>query len=74
MLRKLGKLGCQVRFLPAKHRSLVMNELLQRVGWSKAFFARHWGVSEDTVGAWCREKPNVGAMRYLEMVARFLGV
>jgi len=51
-----------------------MKDLLLRVGWSQAFFARHWGVSEDTISRWCKGEPDAGAIRYLVMVARLLGV
>lgn len=51
-----------------------MSELLKRVGWTQKYFARLWGVDENTVGRWCKGDPNYGAMRYLECVARMLGV
>ncbi len=51
-----------------------MNELLSRIGWSQAFFARHLGITEQTVGRWCKENPNPVAMKYLELVVRMVGV
>ena len=51
-----------------------MDDLLVRVGWSQAFFARKLGVSSKTVGRWCKGKGGNEATAYLEMVARLLGV
>lgn len=52
-----------------------MQELLDRIGWSQATFARHAGVSALTVNRWCRGRvdPPHLAMRYLELVARLVG-
>jgi len=50
-----------------------MNELLARIGWSQAYFARHLGVSARTVARWDKN-PNPVAMKYLEFVVRMMGV
>lgn len=51
-----------------------MTELLTRLGWSQAYFASLWGVSPQTVGRWCKGAPDRGAIRYLELCCRLLGV
>ena len=51
-----------------------MEQLLVKLGWSQAHFARVAGVSEKTVGNWVRGEPPVLAMRYLELCARLLNV
>lgn len=51
-----------------------MTDLLSKVGWSQAFFARHIGVDEKTVSRWCNDNPNPVAMKYLAFVVRTLGV
>ena len=50
-----------------------MDELLERVGWTKRYFASRVGVDERTVGRWCAGHENSVAKAYLEMVARVLG-
>ena len=49
-----------------------MNELLSRLGWSKAFLARRLEVSETTVGKWCRKDPPRTVMLYLELIDRLI--
>jgi len=51
-----------------------MQDLLDKLGWSQRYFADHLGVSVNTVNAWCKGNPNPAAMKYLELVARLLGV
>ena len=55
-----------------------MNDILARVGWSKRYFAGVMDVEERTVHSWCAGEvtgPSYRAgMRYLELVARILGV
>jgi DNA-binding transcriptional regulator YiaG len=53
---------------------VVMQDLLDRIGWSQAHFSRRVGVSSKTVNGWCKEKPNSVAMAYLRMVSKVLGV
>ena len=57
---------------------MELDELLSRVGWSKVYFAGHIGVNERTVRDWCvggHGGPGYRvAVRYLELVARILGV
>ncbi len=50
-----------------------MNSLLERIGWSKTYFARHMGVTEKTVYNWDKSEPD-GVMKYLELVARLINV
>lgn len=50
-----------------------MNALLSRIGWSKTFFAEHMGVTNKTVYNWIESEP-VGAMKYLELMARLMNV
>lgn len=50
-----------------------MNSLLERIGWSKAYFARHMGVTEKTVYNWGVSEP-VDVMKYLELMARLMNV
>ncbi len=49
-----------------------MNELLERVGWSQAEFARRVGVTANTVSKWCKGQPSSVALAYLELVDRLL--
>ena len=51
-----------------------MQDLLDRMGWSQAYFAELVGVSPRTVANWCKGNPNPVAMKYLELVCRLLGV
>jgi len=51
-----------------------MTELLTKLGWSQAFFARKVGVSTQTVSRWCNGEPNSVAMTYLRLTVRLLGV
>ena len=51
-----------------------MSELLVKLGWTQAHFARVAGVSERTVGVWVKGDPPQLAMRYLELCARLLNV
>lgn len=51
-----------------------MQEMLDKLGWSQAYFAGRMGVSANTVSAWCNGEPNQAAMVYLELVCRLLGV
>jgi hypothetical protein len=54
-------------------------ELLDRIGWTRGRLANDIGVSEKTVQRWCN-LPSSGGVgsratrRYLELVARILGV
>ena len=50
-----------------------MSELLDRLGWSQAYFSRHAGVSQRTVGVWLKTEPEL-PMRYLRLCARLLNV
>ena len=50
-----------------------MIELLESLGWSQAYFARRVGVSEKTVGRWCKGNPDPVAMAYLRLVMRVIG-
>ena len=56
-----------------RRRYTHMQDLLDRIGWSQAHFARMVEVSPKTVGVWCRGNPNPVAMKYLELVARLVG-
>ena len=55
-----------------------MQNLLDRLGWSQAHFARLMGVNKDTVHDWCKEDyEGTGAgykagMKYLELVVRLI--
>lgn len=51
-----------------------MKDLLNRLGWSQAYFAKHIGVSVNTVNNWCIGNPNPVAMKLLETSCRLLGV
>ena len=51
-----------------------MEDLLQRIGWNKGYFAERVGVDRKTVSRWCDGQENSVARAYLEMVARVLGV
>ena len=51
-----------------------MKQLLGKLGWSQAYFARQAGVSEKTVGSWVRGDPPELPMRYLELCVRLLNV
>ena len=51
-----------------------MKSLLERIGWSQAYLAKHLGVSERTVANWCRKEPNKVAMKYLELICNLVGV
>ena len=51
-----------------------MVNLLDRLGWSQAYFARRVGVSSKTVGRWCKGSPDPVAMAYLELCVKLLGV
>lgn len=51
-----------------------MTELLNRLGWSQAYFARRVGVDEKTVSRWCMGKGNPVAEAYLELCARLMNV
>ena len=58
-----------------------MQELLDRIGWSQIQAGRHMNVDGKTVNHWCKHGKDMTrspgyktAMRFLEMVARFLGV
>lgn len=50
-----------------------MTDLLNRIGWPQAHFAKLAGVSPQTVGRWCKDG-NQLAERYLELCCRLLGV
>ena len=50
-----------------------MYALLDRIGWSKSYFAAHMGVTVKTVYNWEESRPPA-AMKYLETIARLLGV
>jgi len=49
-----------------------MEELLGKIGWSKAEFAKRAGVSYKTVLNWRTNPPRLAIM-YLETVARLIG-
>jgi len=51
-----------------------MRELLQRIGWSQAYFSRLIGRNEKTVCRWVNGDPDPVAMKYLELVCRMVGV
>ena len=51
-----------------------MTELLDRLGWSQTYFARHFGVSERTVGRWVKEGAPKYVMRYLELMCKLVNV
>ena len=55
-----------------------MGEILERIGWSKRHFAGLMGVDERTVLSCCsgsvKGASYRAAMKYLELVARILGV
>ena len=55
-----------------------MKGILARIGWTQRYFARHIGLSEDTVSGWCKGRargPGYDvSMKYLGLVARLLGV
>ena len=50
-----------------------MEELLQKIGWTRAYFAQRVGVDRKTVGRWCDGQENSIAMAYLELVAGLVG-
>lgn len=53
-----------------------MNELLAKIGWTQAEFARQVGASTTTVGRWCRGEGGVAyrvAVKYLECLLRGMG-
>ncbi len=52
----------------------IMNELLERIGWTRRHFSGMVGVDEKTVGRWCSGAENSVAMAYLRMVSKVLGV
>ena len=51
-----------------------MEQLLVKLGWSQAYFARHMGVCEKTVSRWVRGDAPPWAMRYLNLCVRLLNV
>ena len=51
-----------------------MQNLLERLGWSQVYFASLMGVHPKTVSRWCKGRGGNEAMKYLELVVRFLGV
>lgn len=50
-----------------------MSVLLEKLGWSQAYFAKRVGVDEKTVSRWCLGKGNPVAEAYLELCVRLLG-
>ena len=40
-----------------------MKELLKKVGWTQAEFARQISVNKDTVNSWCQGEVDSGAYR-----------
>ena len=50
-----------------------MEKLLNRLGWSQAYFAKLCGVTPKTVGEWLKSEPEL-PMRYLRLCARLLNV
>lgn len=57
-------------------KGVFMEDLLARVGWSKAYFADRIGVDARTLNRWIARGEGTGyttAVRYLELVARVLG-
>jgi len=54
-----------------------MKQLLDRIGWSQAEFARRVRLSQTTVSQWCRNGPDTPmyrlAMLYLECLAKAMG-
>ena len=51
----------------------TMSELLSKLGWSKAHFARMSGVDVRTVSRWIESEPEL-PMRYLRLCVRLLNV
>ena len=53
-----------------------MNEMLEKVGWSKRYFAMKVGVKERTVHDWCSGRSQGNgykvAMTYLRLVSRLI--
>ena len=51
-----------------------MNELLAKLGWAQATFAKQIGASKNTVSAWCARGPDSLAyrlaMKYLELLVK----
>ena len=53
-----------------------MDQILEKVGWSKEHFALRCDVDVRTVHRWCTQESGLGykpAIAYLRFVARFLG-
>ena len=50
-----------------------MQQLLDDLGWSQAYFADRVGVDVKTVNRWCNGSSNPIALAYLELVKRILG-
>ena len=53
-----------------------MVDLLNRIGWSQAEFARQVGASETTVSKWCKGRGGLAlrlATLYLEALLRGMG-
>ena len=54
-----------------------MSEYLEKIGWSKRHFGTLMSVDERTVHEWCSGRSQGSgyraAMKYLELVVRFLG-
>ena len=57
-------------------RGELMEHWLERMGWTKRYFAERHEVSEKTVQRWCSGEafPPRCVMRDLEMCVRVLGV
>ena len=51
-----------------------MDDLLVKLGWSKAYFAQHAGVSANTVSNWSKGDPPIIVIKYLELCCRLLNV
>lgn len=53
-----------------------LSQYLDRIGWSQAYLSNRIGVHPKTVQRWVRGEAEVpvSVMRYLELVARLLGV
>lgn len=51
-----------------------MTDMLTRLGWTQAYFARRIGKNEKTVSRWCLGEPDSCAMEYLRFCCHVMGV
>ena len=49
-----------------------MDKLLEKIGWSQAYFAKRIGVSEKTVCQWNKKGAPEYALAYLRQIARLI--